>query len=727
MDESTGTPPEKKPFNKIDLSALSDFTFGTQWSGSDSDEGSPSSARREDRGRGERGRGENRAGGRSGGPVRRDRRPERPQRSQAPGGQAGEGGPGGDRRFPRREGERGHRPRMQDHRPYESPHFDLAFYPEEHGFGALIKAMRASCLTYELFEIAKLILEKPDRYIVAVHRRAAAEGEEKRLLHIAVPDNLPFPTEEEAINHVVAHHLGSFFKTETVEVDPPKGSFPIICRCPHTGVLLGPPNFHRFPQIVQQHHAARVAHIPFDRYRNSLENIRDEAVVQEWLAGMKTTTRYTYLGGAGKPRAAGKAKPADAPESPAAVESETTSESRNPADAPAASPVEATAAAETIPPADVSAAESGAEGGSGPAAEEASLEPSPVEETPATEPVSAEAPAEPPAEPPAGPAAAGGEDATEAVPHFDSREEAIAHLLRVARNRVLRQADYLRVHGKTVEDYPDTEIHRAVHGALERQRRFPMDTANALRGRLRREHFHIFKRGQKGITYVCSVKRRQRTPGQVFADSIQRLIDFIEANPMIEHKELPARFLDLEPEMVAAAAQPPAAGEDAALAEPRERIRKVMTDLRWLISEGYVTAFAHGGALHAAPAAQPRPEPPARPAAPPAEAKPEAETAEDKQAPASTGGAPPAPAGDDPPAPADAPPAADAAAAPEAPSEEPPSQQHPSSAETSAARPDATENFGEDPASEKPAPPAPPASGGTVVEFGRPADKPPGS
>ena len=93
-----------------------------------------------------------------------------------------------------------------------------------------------------------------------------------------------------------------------------------------------------------------------------------------------------------------------------------------------------------------------------------------------------------------------------------------------------------------------------MEGALERQRRFPLDTANALRGRLRREGFTIFKKGSKGVSYVCSVKRKFRVPGQTFADTIGGLISFIETHAMIKASELPAKFLGIQPPVAPAAA-----------------------------------------------------------------------------------------------------------------------------------------------------------------------------
>jgi hypothetical protein len=73
---------------------------------------------------------------------------------------------------------------------------------------------------------------------------------------------------------------------------------------------------------------------------------------------------------------------------------------------------------------------------------------------------------------------------------------------------VVRLVDGARLQGKVAETLPPGEVRRASEGTLERQRRFPLDTANALRGRLRREGFSIYKKGSKGASYVCAVRRK---------------------------------------------------------------------------------------------------------------------------------------------------------------------------------------------------------------------------
>jgi hypothetical protein len=203
-------------------------------------------------------------------------------------------------------------------------------------------------------------------------------------------------------------------------------------------------------------------------------------------------------------------------------------------------------------------------------------------------------------------------EAAPAVPSFDSLEDARTFLLTEARDKVVRTTETARFHGKIAETMPPGEIRRAVEGALERQRKFPLDTANALRGRLRREHFTIFKKGSKGVSYVCAVKRKFRVPGQTFADSIGALISFIEGHAMIRASELATKFLGISVPVKATEATPvpaPAATERAQAAEAipvtppvestltvqeRAKIVRLQGDLMWLVREGYVTEFIDG-------------------------------------------------------------------------------------------------------------------------------------
>ena len=594
MDDAADKENPPADFNKIDLTQLQGFSFGTQWTQDKS--GASGKSDRGERPRREAFQGET--------PNRKDRRSfQRPM--GGPGGGTGQGGDGyrpggqggggpregaGDYRGgarsgdPRRQGQGPgpggdafNRRRPLESAPYVSPYFSATFYPEDTSFGALVKTIRASSRTIELFEIAKTVLAKPDRFTVLVGRKvpdgefssrrgapegaapapapaapAAAPAAAKPVLFISVPDNLPFESEEAAVSHVLKNHLGLFFDQAETEVEPPKGNFQVVNRCSVTGELLGPPNYHRYSQTVQQHFTEKISRMSLEAYRSRIESVRDPEVIAQWLEKMKKVTRYTWKTGApakapeagsrshhcrGRGRRAGRGRAAEAPHAGPR-------RCRRPGARAEATPV-------------------------------------PVEAAPA--PAETPAPAE--AAAPAGPA-------------FDSIEEAKTHLLTQARDKVVRPGATARFHGRTLESIPSDEIRRAVEGELERQRRFPLDTANALRGRLRREHFTIFKKGSKGVSYVCAVKRKFRVPGQVFADNIGSLINFVEANPMLRASELPEKFLGIA--MPAAPAEGQPAAEAALTPEQRDKIGRLQGDLRWLVREGYVTEFIDG-TLYAPP------------------------------------------------------------------------------------------------------------------------------
>jgi hypothetical protein len=429
-----------------------------------------------------------------------------------------------------------------------------------------VQTIRKSCRTVELFEIARTVVAKTDRFVVVIaHKPGPRERDSsveagkpsgeaavksKPVFHLSVPDGMPFESDEAAVAHVLSNHLDKFFVTAEVEVDPPKGNFQVINKCGITGELLGPPNYHRYNQIVQQHHAAKLPRMSFEAVRSRVETIRDPEVVNQWLAKMKKATRYSW-----NPSGV---KPAAAPAGPTVANPEI-------AEAPEAAP----AASENTAPAVASGSEAVA----------------------TTEVLPAAAPT---------------------VPTFDALEDARVYLLTHARDKVVRTVENARVHGKIAETMPPGEIRQAVEGALERQRRFPLDTANALRGRLRREHFTIFKKGSKGISYVCAVKRKFRVPGQTFADTIGALISFIETHPMIRASELQTKFLGFAAvpkstddrasgagttegaESGAGLVEASAKVEPTLTIEERAKLSRMQGDLVWLVREGYVTEFIDG-------------------------------------------------------------------------------------------------------------------------------------
>ena len=217
--------------------------------------------------------------------------------------------PGGDRREKfggKGSGDRRHNRNRNQHRPYR-PDFDIQLQPHPTAFAALIKAMRDSSRTFELFEIARLFLSKSDRFIAKVLPKGSFQpnrpqgGKEKenseasadeQTFHISVPDGIGFEHEGEAIDHVLGNHLERFFEIEKVEKEPPNGTFNVVNRCTVTDTLLAPPNYHRYQHILQEHYASKIHAMAFERFESKIETVREKEAVDQWLEAMKTG--YTY-------------------------------------------------------------------------------------------------------------------------------------------------------------------------------------------------------------------------------------------------------------------------------------------------------------------------------------------------------------------------------------------------------------------------------------------------
>ena len=454
---------------------------------------------------------------------------------------------------------------------------EVAFSPEEKPFSVLAKAIKSSARTYALFEIASLILEKPERFTVTVKRfvrddakkpvvpakptapaapgsaetavpaatptapepvPAAPDAPAKRepQLFVAVPDGMPFLNETDALAYVFDRHADKFFDVETVEIEPPKGNFTMVAKCGFTGELLAPPNYHAYQQILRDWHAANFPRMPFEKFMSRLETVKDPEAVSVWLTKMKTVARYTV-----KDR---------------------------------------------------------------------------VEGEPET---------------------------------LDGAGAAKAFLLSNRKDKAVRAVVSARFPGKLLAQMPMGPMKAGIENELAFQRRFPLDTANLLRGRLRRAGFSLFKRGSKGVTLVCAVRRKFRTPDSVFSDTIQRVFDFLEKHPKTKISDLPKLMLGIgdEPAETKAEGKPtettaetaPATTESAVPATPEAapatmeaapapaeapvpaaqrkaeieaQIASLLGTVRWLVLEGYVSELSDGELVTYPKMTAPQPKPTAK-------------------------------------------------------------------------------------------------------------------
>lgn len=500
---------ENKRENKtgeIDLSELSNLQFATAWTPSSSISPKTFSPRGSGSFKGPRHDGPRFGKPRDGGDFKK--RPFKDRRDGSPRQDS-------DKPFKRR-------PKPFDKKAKREPFafsMEVLFYPEDAPFNKLSDIMKASKRTYQLFDIAEIILEKPERFVVLAKNLPDAEGNAKPL-YCAQPLNLPFEDEAAAKTAAVDAKFDELFVSEEIDAEPPKGEFQVVNRCSITGDLLGAPNWHKYGEAVREYHSRKFPKMPFEKFSASIESVRDADQIAAWLETMKKKTVFKL-----------KEPQEGAPES------------------------------------------------------------------------------------------------------FDTREAARAYISEKFGAELVRTYEQVRMRGEYVAKLPFGRIRRNIEEAYRKQKKFPIVTANNLRGRLRRSGFTVYKRGSKGFAFVSTIKRKFIFEGESLSEVPQKIFDFITANPAIRAADLPYKYLGLEaPKSEAKSktlaqehsegaetleSQKPA--ESAELPdETKALLSSVWSELAWLVSEGYVVEYADG-TLQANPYL-PKPKDKAQAADPEAEA-----------------------------------------------------------------------------------------------------------
>ncbi|MGO9585588.1 MAG: hypothetical protein ACLP2Y_05280, partial [Limisphaerales bacterium] len=208
------------------------------------------------------------------------------------------GGKFGDRKkgFPRGD-DRG--PATRDRERFEAPaplpEITVTFLPDENGVESLARQIKVTGRAYPLFQIAQIVLVKPERYAVQLGVKKNADGTVKQPLFACALDDTPWLSEAEAIAHVLKVHFATFYQAERTSIEPPKGKYTFVAQCGMSGKILGPPNHHDYQNQLRKLHAERFSRMPFDAFKARVKIVRDEEVVKKWVEEQSFTTEYTCL------------------------------------------------------------------------------------------------------------------------------------------------------------------------------------------------------------------------------------------------------------------------------------------------------------------------------------------------------------------------------------------------------------------------------------------------
>jgi hypothetical protein len=204
------------------------------------------------------------------------------------GDRQGGGFRGGDRRDDRREP-------VHRAEPAPLPELAVTILPGEHGVESLARQIKVTGRAYPLFQIAQLVLDKPERYSVQLTVKKKADGTIAQPLFVCALDETPWLSEDEAIAHVLKNHFATFYQADRIATEPPKGVYTFVAQCSISGVILGPPNHHDYQNQLRKLHSERFSRMPFEAYKAGVKIVRDEAVVKKWIEDQSFKTEYTVL------------------------------------------------------------------------------------------------------------------------------------------------------------------------------------------------------------------------------------------------------------------------------------------------------------------------------------------------------------------------------------------------------------------------------------------------
>jgi hypothetical protein len=166
------------------------------------------------------------------------------------------------------------------------------FLPCSRVFENVAAQIKSGSVAYSIFALARLFLEKPERYEVRLTAKAGSPlyqlGENG-----AVSLNREF-LEGNAFRLV--HE--DFYKIDITQTEPIKGNFSNVARCRLSGTLLGPTNHHNYqPQLRTLYEQRFSRRMSFADYQRQIEIVNDPALIERWKEQARTVTTFKTLNG----------------------------------------------------------------------------------------------------------------------------------------------------------------------------------------------------------------------------------------------------------------------------------------------------------------------------------------------------------------------------------------------------------------------------------------------
>jgi hypothetical protein len=164
----------------------------------------------------------------------------------------------------------------------------VRFIPHLPALNSVIAQIKSGAVAYSVFALARLFLEKPERYDVQL-----TTAEDRPLFQLG--ENGAVATDRTILEtSAFTSVLDDFYTVEVTQSEPLKGNFTNVARCRLSGTLLGPTNHHNYqPQLRTLYEARFSRRMSFVDYQKQVEIVSDPTVVEAWKEQARNVTTYT--------------------------------------------------------------------------------------------------------------------------------------------------------------------------------------------------------------------------------------------------------------------------------------------------------------------------------------------------------------------------------------------------------------------------------------------------
>src|SRR6266567_2810278 len=167
------------------------------------------------------------------------------------------------------------------------PEITIHFLPYSLAFDNVVAQIKSDSFAYSLFALARLFLEKPERYEVRLTAKA-----ESSLYQLGEGSSVSL-NQEFLERNAFRFACENFYKIDIAQSDPIKGNFSNVARCRLSGTLLGPTNHHNYqPQLRSLYEQRFSRRLSFADYQRQIEIVSDTALIERWKEEARTVTTY---------------------------------------------------------------------------------------------------------------------------------------------------------------------------------------------------------------------------------------------------------------------------------------------------------------------------------------------------------------------------------------------------------------------------------------------------